>query len=91
MTYMILKSALDLSLLYLNCVAGATFLLLGIQYFLEKPRDTFEGVYGHVYDDFEEGEHECEHEYLEIIRDTHSHRHAMKILISRWVRVSSWV
>lgn len=89
--YMILKSALDFSLPYLNYVAGAMLLILGIRYLLEKPRTTLGEEHGHVHDNFKEGEHEHEHEHPGGIRHTHPHRHAKKVLISiRGIAVSAF-
>ncbi|MEM3096265.1 MAG: nickel/cobalt transporter [Nitrososphaerota archaeon] len=82
--YAILKSVLDSSLPYLDYVAGAALLFLGIKYLLEKPKQNLKEQHGHFHDDFEEGEHEHEHEHHGGIRHTHLHRHTKAVLISLW-------
>lgn len=84
MAYMALKAALDFSLPYLNYVAGAALLILGIRYLLERLRDNSEKDHGHLHNDFQEGVHGNEHEHLGGIRHTHPHRHAKGVLISLW-------
>ncbi len=81
---MVLKAAIDFSLPYLNYVAGAALLILGIKYLLERPGDNSKKAHGHLHGDFEGGVHGHEHEHPGGIRHTHPHRCGNRVLTGLW-------
>ncbi|MEM1923436.1 MAG: nickel/cobalt transporter [Nitrososphaerota archaeon] len=77
--YIILKTFVSFTIPYVNYIAGAVLLILGVRFLLEK---SHEEQHGHFHEDFAGGWHTHEHVHSDGTRHSHLHYHPKRVELS---------
>jgi ABC-type nickel/cobalt efflux system permease component RcnA len=79
--FVLLKTYANLTLPYVNYIAGGALILMSLKLFLEKPQGELEDQHDHLHDSFE-GRHEHEHIHPDGTRHTHRHKHSKRVFLT---------